>query len=841
MNALASPIVVPLAQATLLLALAWLAHALLRGGHPLWRVALWRSVLVAIVLLPLVSALRVPRIAIPAPLRSVLTEAAARAPEGERAALPTQIGEATSSSAAMPSLGGTREGIDVAARRAAGAPRRVEPPWWTVVPWPPLLLTLWAFGAAWEIVRLVRLRGQLAQLVRAASPAEPVIQSLAARLQDEVGIRGAVRVQISSEIAAPFLCGVFRPTILLPRGMAEALHGEELAALLTHELAHQRRRDLPWCTAWLALRAALWFHPLLWRVPATHLRACEEEADRLAAQRLYGTRGYAQLLAQLALRVLGRPTPDSPLALNATSHLAQRLVRLVDNTARRWTTAHALATAALVAALFVVSAGWHFAQTASIATPSPIATATMKFSVEDEAGAPLAGATVKPIGLRASEERLKSTGYGWVPERHGPATKVGTGSDGVADVTYPVFIVTTERIRTGSISFQVDHPEFAPAWIRDQPVDGAGKPAQLTRGIRLRVSAHAGANRERVREIRPILLTDLLAVPPEEWRSDADGARTYRRLNRGKHFLIVAGRLASGEVGYSNGVAFFGEQRDAHEYDVELKPGVRVEGRLDAAVARPIRNGWVQLSVHDDEANTRQLPPGLPRSRLSDNTGFWWSYRPLNPDGSFVFESVPPGELKVIAYGDGFVSSNGPAEEAPRPPGMPSRPPRPATRSVPQSFAPAIPTTALEIKTERTATLRVVIEADGRGVPDAKVHVWPNMIQMPRGSRLFGAGGISDETGFRPLPPLPTGGYSVATDAGGVAVLKDVPVFTSSLAVEHPTLEVPLREPESGSNVPKQFRPPPNRYVQFALQAGETTTVKTNLQPKGREFAGGAP
>lgn len=54
-------------------------------------------------------------------------------------------------------------------------------------------------------------------------------------------------------------------------------------------------------------------------------------------------------------------------------------------------------------------------------------------------------------------------------------------------------------------------------------------------------------------------------------------------------------------------------------------------------------------------------------------------------------------------------------------------------------------------------------------------------------------------------------------------------------------LEVPLREPESGSNVPKQFRPPPNRYVQFTLQSGETTTVETNLQPKGREFAGAAP
>jgi hypothetical protein len=268
-------------------------------------------------------------------------------------------------------------------------------------------------------------------------------------------------------------------------------------------------------------------------------------------------------------------------------------------------------------------------------------------------------------------------------------------------------------------------------------------------------------------------------------------------------------------------VAFFGEQRDSHELMLELKPGLRVDGRVDAQVARPIKDGWVQLSVHDDEANTQDLPRFLPKT--AGNTGFWWSYRPISSDGSFVFESVPIGELKVIAYGDGFVSTNGAVEESPLPPGVRvSQPARRVTRGVPQSFVAVQPVTTIEVLTEGTATLKVVAKHGRKPVPGARVSVSPNVIQMPTGSRLYGGRAPSSEEPFREIAPLPEPTYSAVTDKMGIALLRNVPAFTSSLMVVHPDYERRLLQ----------------NSVKLALSTGETEELEVALKPVGREFAG---
>jgi hypothetical protein len=305
-------------------------------------------------------------------------------------------------------------------------------------------------------------------------------------------------------------------------------------------------------------------------------------------------------------------------------------------------------------------------------------------------------------------------------------------------------------------------------------------------------------------------------------------------MSPGKHYLHVAGRLPSGEMVYSDGVAFFAEQRDGQDFALELKPGIRVEGRLDGKVARPIKNGWVQLSVHDDEADMREERLKRMLSHTSGNTGFWWCYRPIAPDGTFVFESVPRGELKVIAYGAGFISINGEPESAPpSPSGIPPQPPRRASRSVPQSFAGTAPVTAIEVATEATVTLTAVVKAEGKPLRDAKVYVSPNMIQMPNGSRLFAATGASSEAPFRKDVPPPAPGFIVPTDANGIAVIPNVPAFTNTLSIDHPQFELPLRS----RNDPR-YRDPPRRQVEMTLSPGTSERIELALQPKGREFSG---
>jgi Zn-dependent protease with chaperone function len=86
-----------------------------------------------------------------------------------------------------------------------------------------------------------------------------------------------------------FAAGLFRPRVLLSRGLFDALSSEERAVVLAHERAHVRRRDaligslvralaglhLPWVGRWLV-------HEL--EIAAE--QACDEEAARLVADRV---------------------------------------------------------------------------------------------------------------------------------------------------------------------------------------------------------------------------------------------------------------------------------------------------------------------------------------------------------------------------------------------------------------------------------------------------------------------------------------------------------------------------------------------------------------------------
>ena len=86
--------------------------------------------------------------------------------------------------------------------------------------------------------------------------------------------------------------------------------------------------------------------------------------------------------------------------------------------------------------------------------------------VVDSAGKPVAGAVVRPEGLRTKPGPYGSGWYAWSmawgrpTQNPVPPEKVRTDGDGYARVPYPKFVF--ERIETGKIIISVDHPEFVP-------------------------------------------------------------------------------------------------------------------------------------------------------------------------------------------------------------------------------------------------------------------------------------------------------------------------------------------------------------------------------------------
>ncbi|HUC83558.1 MAG TPA: M56 family metallopeptidase, partial [Candidatus Acidoferrales bacterium] len=335
-----------------MLALAWTAHGLLRTRDARWRLILWRSVLCIGLALPLLQFLPVPAVQLPVDKVAQMVSQAIPlpAPALPALALPGSAPGASQLSPALPPAPN------------APKPSRIQalPPTWSdfvsTLSWSALLLSIWVAGALCGAIRLLRFLRQLSALRRAAVPANPAVQKLTAEILRRFQINRPVPVLVSDSAASPFAFGIFRPAILLPAKLAASLSSEEMAALLAHEAAHLRRRDLWWAVGWRWMKAAFWFHPLIWKLPDAQSLASEEEADRLASSYLADRAAYARLLARLTLRVLAVPQSEMQLAVNGTAQITHRLQRLQKNFGA-WDRKHTVVACLLVFALAWISAG----------------------------------------------------------------------------------------------------------------------------------------------------------------------------------------------------------------------------------------------------------------------------------------------------------------------------------------------------------------------------------------------------------------------------------------------------------------------------------------------------
>jgi len=118
-----------------------------------------------------------------------------------------------------------------------------------------LFLTFRALGG-WWLLRRLRL-----------SPLHPAPHTLLRRLDGmrlQMGIRHFVDLRLSSRIANPFTAGVVRPWILLPIAALTRLSPEQIEVVLSHELAHIRRRDYLWNILQTVVETLFFFHPAVW-------------------------------------------------------------------------------------------------------------------------------------------------------------------------------------------------------------------------------------------------------------------------------------------------------------------------------------------------------------------------------------------------------------------------------------------------------------------------------------------------------------------------------------------------------------------------------------------------
>lgn len=154
---------------------------------------------------------------------------------------------------------------------------------------------------------------------------EPVARTVRA-CADQLGIRPP-RVVVA-DIGAPVLVGTLRPFLLWPSTLHTALDPDQLRGVVTHELAHLRRRDH--VRGWIEMLIAIvwWWYPGFWFARRRMREAAEQACDAWAVRVMSGaSRRYADTLLELVERGTARPraVPFAAHAIVAERSLRRRL------------------------------------------------------------------------------------------------------------------------------------------------------------------------------------------------------------------------------------------------------------------------------------------------------------------------------------------------------------------------------------------------------------------------------------------------------------------------------------------------------------------------------------
>jgi HEAT repeat protein/beta-lactamase regulating signal transducer with metallopeptidase domain len=217
-----------------------------------------------------------------------------------------------------------------------------------------MLISIWAIVVAGIVLMLAWAGMSVRRIVRRARPLEsPDWLTPLFEIADRLGLEESPRLLQSSDAKMPFACGVLKPTIVLP-AESESWSLDRRRAVLLHELAHVRRRDLLGHTLGRLVCAVYWFHPLVWTA-AKNLRSESERAcDDLALA--CGTRAtdYAEHLLDIVTSVRGDATPLVALAMARRKEFEGRMLAILDPDLRHSTPSRKQ-SAALIAALALIS------------------------------------------------------------------------------------------------------------------------------------------------------------------------------------------------------------------------------------------------------------------------------------------------------------------------------------------------------------------------------------------------------------------------------------------------------------------------------------------------------
>jgi beta-lactamase regulating signal transducer with metallopeptidase domain len=330
--------------------------------------------------------------------------------------------------------------------------------------WLALVIAAWVFGAvagfAGLITGLVRVRGLTKRCTR-------VTRGRWRDLADELGQTYDLRHVTVLQSAEPSLlvtCGMVRPKIVLPAG-AESWTDERRRVVLAHELEHIRRGDWAMHVVAEALRAAYWFHPLVW-LACRRLRQESEYAcdDAVLARGVEPTEYATHLLDVARHAVRQREFLASAPAIAHPSTLERRIAAMLNQQRSRQPLTRS-AAGITIALTLAVAIPLTAATVPEGTAPAPAVVAADRPLVAVEAPEPTpALATAAAEGPASTAGRPAAA----AAAQEKPASIKGTLYDQLGGVLPGVMVTLTDRSvgasysttssRTGTFVFQELQP-----------------------------------------------------------------------------------------------------------------------------------------------------------------------------------------------------------------------------------------------------------------------------------------------------------------------------------------------------------------------------------------------
>ena len=220
-------------------------------------------------------------------------------------------------------------------------------------------LPAWAIGVLLFALRLAWSCGHASALRREGAQAEAWIKALVQSAAERLGVRGPIRVLMSSIAEVPSVVGWIRPVILLPASAITGLTPQQLEAVVAHELAHIRRHDYLVNLLQSLAETLLFYHPVVWWTSSNIRRERELCCDDLAVRCCGDAVCYARALTNLEKLRVWKPG----LAMNsARGPLFGRIQRVLTRQEGEYGPSKGVCAAGLVAGMICLALNMSWAQ-----------------------------------------------------------------------------------------------------------------------------------------------------------------------------------------------------------------------------------------------------------------------------------------------------------------------------------------------------------------------------------------------------------------------------------------------------------------------------------------------